>query len=123
MRWDGSTSVMAPSDWTAKRASATASSMSWSGTRADALNRSGCSRQKSAIQRFHARLMAAANAGSRPSTLMAWVAHVRNRIPTSMPSTSMASSTALGGVLRAMRCHAAVRVRKDHARSRSGRPA
>ena len=97
--------------------------MSWSGTSADALNRSGCSWQKSAIQRFQARLMAAANAGSRPSMLMAWVAHVRNRMPTSMPSTSIASSTAFGGVLRLMRCHAGARVRNDHARSRSGRPA
>src|SRR5436305_383366 len=115
MRCDGSTSVMAPRSRTAKRASATAKSMSWSGTRADGLSRSGLSVQKSVIQRFHARLIAAARAGSRPSMLIAWVAHVRNRMPTSMPSTSMASRTSFVGVPRRTRSQPGARRRSDQA--------
>src|SRR5207249_4808930 len=42
-------------------------------------------------------------------------------MPMSMPSVSMASSTALGGVPRRMRSHSGRRVREDHARCRSGR--
>ena len=67
-----------------------------------ALSCCGASLQRSASQRLKARHSAAANAGSRASSAITWLAIVRKVTATSMPSTSMASSWDFASKRRAM---------------------